>query len=59
MLALSFTFAVESALYGFLAYVAFTAAAVEKQAGHDHLCRHHRTAAMVYAMLGAVHLIHN
>ena len=59
MLALSLTFALEAALHGCLAYVAFTAAIVEKQAGHDRLCRHHRIAAAAYALLGAIHLIHN
>jgi hypothetical protein len=59
MSALSFSFAIESALYGFLAYVTFTIATVDKQAGHDGLCRHHRMAALVYALLGAVHLVHN
>lgn len=49
---------VESALYCLLACVAIDIAVAERQVGHMRLWRHHCGAALVYALLGAVHLLH-
>ena len=56
--AFAFSLMLNSALYWLLACCAFLASTVEKQVGHDKLCRHHQIVAVLYALLGAVQMLH-
>jgi hypothetical protein len=59
MSAFHLTLALETGLYGLLASIAVIAAGAEKQAGHEHSCKHLRRAGVLYALLAVCHLLHN
>jgi methyl coenzyme M reductase alpha subunit len=59
MSALTSFVATEMLLYGLLAYAAAANAMSERLVGHKRSSVHHGMAAVAYALLAAVHLVHS